>query len=187
MFWRCQVNVSNQKKWEKQLQRSSILLSVDYWAPTWLKMTLFQTWNFGGKNHFVTALFPLIKAGSDNLFPQIHLCNANAFLEDLTGKYFYNLAYKLQFLHFDFQTLHKWACFSTTVLPFWIYVECCPMQYIIKNATVKFVIFYQQPSSHDLCVNIAHTRSKIFRCVRKYIKFVIVSFQVLIKWYRLRS
>ena len=70
-------------------------------------MTLFQTWNFGGKNHFVTALFPLVKAGSDNLFPQIHLRNANAFLEDLTGKYFYNLAYKLQFLHFDFQTLHK--------------------------------------------------------------------------------
>ena len=53
-------------------------------------------------------LFPLlIKAGNNNLFPQIHLHNANAFLEDLTGKYFYNLAYKLQFLHSGFQTLHK--------------------------------------------------------------------------------
>ena len=71
-------------------------------------MTLFQTWKFGGQNCFVTVLFSLlIKAGSDNLFPQIHLHNANAFLEDLTGKYFYNLAYKLQFLHSDFQMLHK--------------------------------------------------------------------------------
>ena len=108
-------------------------------------------------------LFPLlIKAGNNKLFPQIHLHNENAFLEDLTGKYFYNLAYKLQFLHSGFQMLHKWACFSTAVPPFWIYLECCPMQYIIKNATVKFVVFYQQPSSQDPCVNIAHIRTRYF-------------------------
>ena len=46
---------------------------------------------------------------------------------------------------------------------------------------VKFVIFSQQPSSQDLCVNIAHIRSKTCHCVRKYVKFVKVSFQVLIK------
>ena len=46
---------------------------------------------------------------------------------------------------------------------------------------VKFAIFSQQPSSQDLCVNIAHIRSKTFHCVRKYLKFVKVSFQVLIK------
>ena len=46
---------------------------------------------------------------------------------------------------------------------------------------VKFVVFTQQPISQDLCVNIAHIRSKTFHCVRKYIKFVKVSFQVLIK------
>ena len=36
------------------------------------------------------------------------------------------------------------------------------MQYIIKNATVKFVVFYQQPSSQDPCVNIAHIRTRYF-------------------------
>ena len=51
----------------------------------------------------------------------------------------------------------------------------------INNATVKFAIFSQQPSSPDICVNIAHIRSKTFCCLRKYIKFVKVSFQVLIK------
>ena len=50
----------------------------------------------------------------------------------------------------------------------------------IKNTMVKFVGFSQQPSSQDLCVNIAHIRSKTFRCVRKCIKFVKVSFLVLI-------
>ena len=29
-----------------------------------------------------------------------------------------------------------------------------------NNATVKLVVFSQQPSSQDLCVNIAHIRSK---------------------------
>ena len=54
----------------------------------------------------------------------------------------------------------------------------------INNTTVKiFVVFSQQPSSQDLCVNIAHIRSKTFHCIRKYIKFVKVSFEVLIKWY----
>ena len=43
---------------------------------------------------------------------------------------------------------------------------------------VKFVVFSQQLSFQDLYVNIAHIGSKTFRCVRKYIKFVKVSFQV---------
>ena len=50
----------------------------------------------------------------------------------------------------------------------------------INNATVKFDAFCQQPSSQDLHVNIAHIKSKTSSCVRKYIKFVKVSFQVLI-------
>ena len=72
---------------------------------------------------FVTTLFPsLIKDCNDNLFPQIHLHNTNAFFEDLTGKHFYNLAYKLHFLHTDLPTLHKRACFSTTISPLLIYL-----------------------------------------------------------------
>ena len=50
----------------------------------------------------------------------------------------------------------------------------------INNATVKFVVFSQQPSSQDLCVNIAHIRTKKFRCVRKYIKFVKFLFKFLL-------
>ena len=50
----------------------------------------------------------------------------------------------------------------------------------IDNAMVKFVVFSQKPSSQDLYVNIAHIESKTCRCVRKYIKFVKVSFQDLI-------
>ena len=46
---------------------------------------------------------------------------------------------------------------------------------------VKVVVFTQQPISEDLYVNIALIRSKTFRCFRKYIKFVKVSFQVLIE------
>ena len=72
-------------------------------------------------------------------------------------------------------------CFSTTVPPLSIYLECSPTQCIKKNATVKFVISCQQPRYQDLHVNIAHIRSKTFRYVRKYIKFVKVSFQALIK------
>ena len=41
---------------------------------------------------------------------------------------------------------------------------------------VKFIIFSQQSSSQDLCANIADIRGKTFRCIRKYIKFVKVSF-----------
>ena len=67
-----------------------------------------QAWKFGGNDHFVTALFlSLIKDSNDNLFPQIHLHNTNAFSEDLTGKHFCNLAYILQFLHTDLPMLHK--------------------------------------------------------------------------------
>ena len=51
----------------------------------------------------------------------------------------------------------------------------------INNTMVKFVVFTQQPVSQDLYVNIALIRSKTFRCIRKYIKFVKVSFQVLIE------
>ena len=46
---------------------------------------------------------------------------------------------------------------------------------------VKFAIFFQQMSSQELCVNTAHMKSKTFCCVRKYIKFVKVYFEVLIK------
>ena len=122
----------------------------------------------------------LIKDSNNNLFPQIHLHNTNAFFEDLTGKH--NLAYKLQFLHTNLPTLHKQAYFSATVPPLSIHLECSPTQCIIKiNATVKFVAFCQQPSSQDLCVTAAHIRSKAFRYVGKYIRFVKVPFQVLIK------
>ena len=76
---------------------------------------------------------PLIKDGIDNLFPQIHLHNTNAFFEDLTGKHFYNLAYKLHFLHTDLPTLQKRACFSTTTPPILIYLECSPTQCVIKK------------------------------------------------------
>ena len=55
----------------------------------------------------------------------------------------------------------------------------------IHNATVKIVVFSQQPISQDLWVNIAHIRSKAFRCVRKYIKFAKVSYRVLVKRYTL--
>ena len=44
---------------------------------------------------------------------------------------------------------------------------------------VKFVIFSKQPISQELCVNIMHIKSKTFRCLRKYIKFVKVSFQII--------
>ena len=101
------------------------------------------------------------------------------FFEDLTGKYFYNLTYKLYFLHTDLPTLYKRACFSTTIPPLSICLECSPTQCVIKkinNTTAKFVVFSQQPSSQDLFVTIAHIRSKTFRCVREYIKFLKVSF-----------
>ena len=120
-------------------------------------------------------LFPsLMKDGNDDLFPQIHLHNRSSFFEDLTSKHFHDMAYKLHSLHTDLPTLHKQACFSTTIPPLSIYLECSPTQCVIKkvnNVAVKFVIFFQQLSSQDLCVNIAHIRSKTFYCVRKYIKF----------------
>ena len=82
---------------------------------------------FGGNNCFVTTLIlSLIKDGSDNLFPEIHLHKTNAFFEDLTGKH--NSAYKLHFLHTDLPTLHKQVCFSTAIPPLLIDLECSPMQ-----------------------------------------------------------
>ena len=119
-----------------------------------------QAWKFGGNDRFVTVSFPsLLKDGNDNSFPQIHLHHTNIFLEDLTGRHFCNLAYKLHFLHIDLPMLHKRACFSTTLPPLVIYLECSPTQCVIKNATVKLVVFCQQPSSQYLCVNITHIRS----------------------------
>ena len=106
------------------------------------------------------------------------------FFKDLTNRHFYNLAYKLHFLHTDLPMLQKQACSPKTNPPLSIYLECSPTQCVIKkinNAALKFLVYCQQPSSQDLCVNIAHIRSKTFCCVRKYIKFVKVSFQVLIK------
>ena len=78
----------------------------------------------------------LIKVGNDNSFPQIHLHNTGAFLEDLIGKHFYNLAYKLHFLQPDLPTLQKRASFSTTP-PLSIYLECSPMQCVIKKQTTQ--------------------------------------------------
>ena len=76
-----------------------------------------QAWRFGTNDHFITASFlSLIKDGNNKSFPQIQLHNINAFSEDLTGKDFYNSAYKLHFLHTDLPTQHKRACFSTTIL-----------------------------------------------------------------------
>ena len=55
----------------------------------------------------------------------------------------------------------------------------------INNTTIISVKFSQQPISPHLCVNIAHIWNKTFRYVIEYVKFVKVSFQVLIKWYTL--
>ena len=46
--------------------------------------------------------------------------------EDLTGKHFYSFAYKLHFLHTDLPTQHKQVCFSTSIPPLSIYLECSP-------------------------------------------------------------
>ena len=121
-------------------------------------------------------------------FPRLIYITQMLFFEDLTGKHLYNLAYELHFLHTDLPTLHKRAFFHNNsaiidLSRMLSYAVC----YKKNNATVKFVVFCWQPSSQDLCVNIAHIRSKTFRCVRKYIKLVKVSFQVLIKWYTLGS
>ena len=99
-----------------------------------LLLTKHQAWKFDGNNCFVTMLFPLlIKDGNDNLLPQIHLHNINAFFEDLTGKHFKHLAYTLPFLHTNLPMLHKQACFSTTSAPLSIYLEWSPIQCAIKN------------------------------------------------------
>ena len=148
---------------------------------------IYQAWKLDRSNHFVAMSFlSLIKDSNDNSFPHIHLLNANNFF--VTGKHFYNLAYKLHFLHTDLPTLHKRTCFSTTIPPLLIYLECSPAQCFIKKiniATIKFVEFCQQPSPKDLPINIANFRIKPFCCIRKYIKFIKVSFQVLIKGYML--
>ena len=85
-------------------------------------MITLQVWKFSGNDRFVIASFPsLIKDGNDNSFHQVHLHNANAFFEDLTGTHFYNLAYILHFLHTNLPMLHKRACISTTIPPLLIY------------------------------------------------------------------
>ena len=73
-----------------------------------------------------------MKDSNDNFFPWIHLYDTNASFEDLTGKHFYNLAYKPHFLHTDLPMLHKQACFFITIQPLSIYLECCPMQCVKK-------------------------------------------------------
>ena len=71
----------------------------DCFLLVWYSQFSMQAWKFGWEDRFVTTSFPsLIKDGNNNSFPQIHLHDTNAFLEDLTGKLFYNLAYKLHFL-----------------------------------------------------------------------------------------
>ena len=55
------------------------------------------------------------------------------FFEDLTGKYVYNLTYKLHFLHTDLPTLYKLVCFSAKIPPLSIYLECSPMQCVMKK------------------------------------------------------
>ena len=121
-----------------------------------------------------------INGTQNRLLLRRNLHNTDAFFRDLTGKNFCNLAYKLHFLHTDLPILHKRLCFSTTIPPSSIYLECFPTQCVIKNKQRNISSNKQQPSSQDLCVNIVHTRSTTLRCVRKYIKFVKVYFQVLL-------
>ena len=77
-------------------------------------------------------------------FPRFIYITQMVFFENLTGKHFYNLAYKL---HSTITDLYRMLS----------YAVCCQK---INNATVKLIIFSQQPSSQDLCVNISHFRSK---------------------------
>ena len=118
---------------------------------------------------FVTASFlSLIKGGNNNLFPRIHLHNTNAFFEDLTGKHFYSLAYKLHFFTYWSPNAAQMNMFfhnSSTIIDLsrmLSYAVC------YEKIPLKFVVFSQQPCSQDLCVNTAHIRSKTFRCLRKY-------------------
>ena len=120
------------KKWKNSLRYQHFTQVTIIWSSL----------EIGRNNCFVTALSPsLIKDGNDNLFPQTHLHNTNAFFEDLTGKHYNNLTYKLftfffhflHFLHTDLPMLHKPACFSTIIPPLSIYLECSPMQCVIKK------------------------------------------------------
>ena len=103
------------------------------------KNPLLQAWKFGRNDRFVTTSFPsIIKDSNNKSFHQIQLQNTNGFFANLTGKHFYNLAYKLHFLHTDLPTLHKRACFSTTIPLLSIYLECSPTQCVIKNNAMFF-------------------------------------------------
>ena len=126
---------------------------------------IYQAWKFGGNNCFITASFlSLIKDGNDNLFPQIHLHNTNVFyiliFQRCTNKHVFHNSSAIT----DLSRMLSYA-----------------VHYKKKTATVRFVVSCQQSSSQDLCVNIAHIRSKTLHCIRKYVKFLKVSFQVLIK------
>ena len=112
-------------------------------------MHIYKASKFCRNNRFVPT--SLITDFGNNSFPRF------TFFEDLTGKHFHNLSYKLYFLHTDLPMLHKRSC-SSTIPPLLIYLECPHTQWIS---------------------NIAHIRNKT--CVTKYIKFVKVSSQVRIK------
>ena len=93
----------------------------------------------------------LIKVGNDNSFPQIHLHNTGAFLEDLIGKHFYNLAYKLHFLQPDLPTLQKRASHNSAIIHLSRMLSYAVCYKKTNNTTVGFLVFCQQPSSQDLC------------------------------------
>ena len=99
--------------------------------------------------------------------------NANVFFENLTGKHFHDWAYKLHFLQTDLPMLHERAFFhkNSAIIDLSRMLSYTVCYKKINNATVKFVVFSQQPSSPDLCVNIAHIGNETFCCVTKYIKF----------------
>ena len=166
---------ANTKKWgDHQRKKFFINRSAEFLIPLGFRLNFLNARGISGLKIWQKQSF--------------HYCVASVvsviFFKDLTSRNFYNLAYKLHFLHTDLPMLQKEACSPKTNPPLSIYLECSPTQCVIKkinNTTVKFLVYCQQPSSQDLCVNIAHTRSKTFSCVRKYIKFVKVSFQVLIK------
>ena len=108
--------------WMESLHKN-IQLTLEFLKHPFLVPHFFyQAWKFGRNNYFVTASFLLLmKEDNDNSFPLIHLHNKEHKCTNLTGKHFYNLAYKLHFLHTDLPMLHKQVCFSTTIPPLSIY------------------------------------------------------------------
>ena len=85
----------------------------------------------------------LIKDRNDNSFPQIHLHITNTFFEDVTGKHFYNLAYRPYFLHTDLPTLQTSVFFhnNSAIIDLLRMLSEAVCYEKTNNATVKFVIF----------------------------------------------